>query len=171
MLAPFIFWGMFSRGGWVPEVLISFFSFFRFFARVCRVAVVCVPCFLVGGGLGSWSFNFVFFFFSFFRSCVRGGGGVRSVFPRWRGLGSHGFRSVFLFCVVCSGGAVLAGHRLSLGPGGRTSAKTMLKRGVLKVKKKSAENGKTKTRKRPRSYPTQRGGKKSPAGKRREKHF
>ena len=83
MLAPFIFWGMFSRGGWVPEVLISFFSFFRFFARVCGVAVVCVPCFLVGGGLGS-----------------------------------HEFRFVFLFCVVCSGGAALAGHRLSLEPGG-----------------------------------------------------
>ena len=122
---------------------------------------------------------------------------MRSVFPRWPGLGSHGFRLVFLFCVVCSGGAALAGHRLSLepgggryhanpaktrgfrqgektkqrkqekrkkkrktlednrvwlytkvfGPGGRTSAKTLLKRGVLKVKKTEAPKTKEKATK------------------------
>ena len=106
------------QGGWVPEVLISFFSFFRF------------------------------------RLCVRGGGGVRSVFPRGGGLGSPGFRSVFLFCVVCSGGAGLAGHSLSLEPGGGVTMQTLLKHGVFDRARKQNKENKKKERKKEKPWRT-----------------
>ena len=122
MLTPFISWGMFSREGWVPEVSISFFSFFRFFARVCGVAAVCGPCFLVGGGWVPEVSILVFRFFVFSLVCA-GWRWCAFRVSSWGGVGSHGFRSVFLFCVVCSGGAALAGHRLSLEPGGALPCK------------------------------------------------
>ena len=112
MLTPFISWGMFSREGWVPEVLISFFSFFRFFARVCGVAVVCVPCFLVGGGWVRMGFGSC----SCSVWCVRGA-------RRWPG-------TVFLWS---RGGAKTRGFRRGEKTKQRTKEKRKKRRKNLKV--------------------------------------
>ena len=137
---------------------------------MCGVAVVCVPCFLVGGGWVPMSFGS----FSCSVWCVRGA-------RRWPG-------TVFLWSRGVLKHGVFAGARKQnkqqkkkegkeeknvkvLGPGGRTSAKTLLKRGVLKVKKRRHRKRRKKQKKTPRSYPLQRGGKKTPGGQRPRKHM
>ena len=137
---------------------------FLVFSLVCAGWRWCVcPCFLVGGGWVPMGFRS----FSCSVWCVRGA-------RRWPG-------TVFLWS---RGGAKTRGFRRGektkqrtkekrkkrrtnlkvLGPGGRTSAKTLLKRCVLKVKKRRHRKRRKKQKKTSRSYPLQRGGKKTPGG-------